>query len=319
MIFVPETLRIGSRGSKLAMWQAHWVRDRLIERFPDMHIEIETVKTTGDRIQDIPLAKIGDKGLFTKELDRALLDGRVDIVVHSLKDVPTDPVEGIVIAAIPEREDPRDAFIGKDGLRFDDMPAGRPRSSRVCIATGSLRRRAQLRAARADIELVDLRGNIDTRLRRLHNSNSLHGIILALAGVKRLGLLDTVTQTLEPPGWLSAPGQGALAIATRNDSGHASRWASALEHTATRCAVTAERAVLARLEGGCHVPMGAYARIENGELLLDAFVADLEGSKMVRHHRRGVPERAEAIGIETGDYLLAHGGAEILDDLRTED
>ena len=306
-----KTLRIGSRGSKLALWQAHWVAGLLTERFPGMGIAIETIKTTGDRIQDVPLAKIGDKGLFTKELDRALLDGRVDLVVHSLKDVPTAPVDGIVLAAIPEREDPRDAFIGKDGQRFGDLPAG------AYVATGSLRRRAQVLALRPDIQLADLRGNIDTRLRTLKESKNLHGIILALAGVKRLGLAHEVTEVFEPPAWLSAPGQGALGIATR--PGEVQDLAAHLDHAVTRCAVAAERAVLARLEGGCTVPMGAYALIENGALTVDAFVADLSGSMAVRDHRCGSPDRAKQLGTETGDFLLAHGGAEILRDLRTEE
>ena len=305
-----KTLRIGTRGSKLALWQTHWVADRLMDRFPDIRIDIETIKTTGDRIQDVPLAKIGDKGLFTKELDRALLDGRVDLVVHSLKDVPTTLTEGIVVAAIPEREDPRDAFMGKDGLTFRDLPAG------ACVATGSLRRRAQLSALRPDVQLADLRGNIDTRLRTLRESKSLHGIILAFAGVRRLSLTDAVTEVLEASVWLPAPGQGALAIATRDDDARA--FAEVLDHADTRFAVVAERAVLARLEGGCHVPMGAYAFIAQGELVLNAFVADMGGSRIVRHRRRGLPARAEQIGAQTGDYLLEHGGAEILEQLRTE-
>ena len=307
-----KTLRIGTRGSKLALWQTQWVAACLTEHFPDIHIEIETIKTTGDNIQDIPLAKIGDKGLFTKELDRALLDGQVDLVVHSLKDVPTETVEGIVIAAIPEREDPRDAFIGKDGLRFEDIAAG------ARIATGSLRRRAQVQAMRPDIELAGLRGNIDTRLRTLENSNDLHGIILALAGVKRLGLSHHVTEILGPPDWLPAPGQGALAIATCQSGDWRSR-VSVLDHDRTRWSVTAERAVLARLGGGCHVPMGAYASIEEEPLVLDAFVADLSGAKIVRYRHSGTPEHAERIGTETGDYLLAHGGAEIIKALDTKE
>jgi len=306
-----KTLRIGTRASKLALWQTRWVAARLTENFPEIKIETNTIKTTGDRIQDIPLAKIGDKGLFTKELDRALLKGQIDLVVHSLKDIPTETVEGIVIAAIPKREDPRDAFIGKNGLRFKDIP------SDACIATGSLRRRAQLQIARPHIESVDLRGNIDTRLRTLENSTGLNGIILALAGVKRLELASHVTEILGPPNWLPAPGQGALAITTRDDDVRG--WVSVLNHEPTRQAVTAERAVLAQLGGGCHVPMGAYASTADGILELDAFVADLDGTKMVRHHHHGAPEHAERIGTETGNYLLTHGGAEIIKALDVEE
>ncbi len=305
-----KRLRIGSRGSKLALWQSSWVAERLRAAHPGIEIDIETVKTTGDRVQDIPLAKIGDKGLFTKELDRALLDTRVDIVVHSLKDVPTEPVEGIVLAAIPEREDPRDAFIGKNGMTFKEVPQGGR------MATGSLRRRAQVQAARPDILLTDLRGNIDTRLRTLKESPDLHGIILAFAGVKRLKLTQDVTVVLEPPEWISAPGQGALGIATRDDEARAV--VLCLDDEATRCAVTAERAVLARLEGGCHVPMGAFAFLEQGELVLDAFVASLDGTTVVRYHGTGKSECAEQLGTEAGDYLIAHGGAEILESLKTQ-
>jgi len=304
---VTNTLRIGTRGSKLALWQTHWVADRLAEHHPGLKVEITTVKTTGDQIQDIPLVKIGDKGLFTKELDRALLDNRVDLVVHSLKDVPTAPVEGIVLAAVPEREDSRDAFIGKDGMRFDDLPAG------ATVATGSLRRRALLQALRPDVLLTDLRGNIDTRLRTLSNAKDLQGIILALSGVKRLTLSAAVTDILDPPCWLPAPGQGALGIATRDDSARV--LAAVLDHAPTRCAVTAERAVLARLEGGCHVPMGAYAQLENGMLRIAAFVADLNAARMVRYETSGSPETAENIGDAVGLYLLANGGADILKDL----
>jgi hydroxymethylbilane synthase len=304
-------LCIGTRGSKLALWQTNWVAGRLAERFPGLKVEIEVIKTTGDRIQDVPLSQIGDKGLFTKELDRALLDGRADLAVHSLKDVPTTLTEGIVVAAIPEREDPRDAFIGKDGLTFRGLPEGGR------VATGSLRRRAQLAALRPDILIEDLRGNIDTRLRTLRESKTLHGIILALAGVRRLSLTDAVTEILGPPDWLPAPGQGAIAIATRDDA--VREFAAALDHPETHCAVVAERAVLARLEGGCHVPMGAFARIEQDQLLLDAFVADLNGLRVVRDRRHGDLAEAERIGTESGSHLIEHGGAEILEQLRIQD
>ena len=306
-----KTLRIGTRGSKLALWQTNWVAARLGERFPDLKIEIEIIKTTGDRILDVPLAKIGDKGLFTKELDVALLDGRADLAVHSLKDVPTTLTDGIVIAAIPEREDPRDAFIGKDGLTFRELPQG------AHVATGSLRRRAQLAALRPDVVIEELRGNVDTRLRTLRESKTLHGIILALAGVRRLSLTEAVTEVLQPPEWLPAPGQGAIAIATRDDE--ARDFAAALDHPETHCAVTAERAVLARLEGGCHVPMGAFARIENEQLLLEAFVADLSGTRVVRDRRRGGFAAAERMGTESGSHLIEQGGAEILAELSIQD
>ena len=306
-----DTLRIGTRGSRLAMWQSRWVADRLAARFPAMRIDIVPITTTGDRVQDVPLAKIGDKGLFTKELDAALLDGRVDLVVHSLKDVPTVPVDGIVLASVPEREDPRDAFIGKAGTRLADLPRG------ACVATGSLRRRAQLKALRPDLDVTDLRGNIDTRLRKVKESEGLHGTILALAGVKRLGMEYEVTEALDAPGWLCAPGQGALGIATRAD--WAQSVAAAIDHAPSRIAVTAERAVLARIEGGCHVPMGTFAYLDGNEMALDAFVANLDGTVMVRDHRSGPTERAEDLGTASGEYLLEHGGVAILERLGEAD
>jgi hydroxymethylbilane synthase len=306
------TLRIGTRGSKLALWQTQWVAACLGEINPSLTIAVEVIKTTGDQIQDIPLARIGDKGLFTKELDRALLEHRVDLVVHSLKDVPTAPVEGIVTAAIPAREDPRDAFFGKRVRRLKDLPPG------ALVATGSLRRRAQLLAMRPDLELADLRGNIDTRLRKLADTETLDGIILALAGVRRLGLTEKITEILSPETWIPAPAQGALAIQARTDDVPVRQTVSPIDHELTRTAVAAERAVLARFEGGCHVPMGAYARVEGGEIIVDAFISTERGSQFLRAQRRGPLADAEQLGFALADELLARGGAAILAELRKE-
>ena len=306
-----QAVRIGTRGSQLALWQASWVQRRLTDLWPEVSVSIDIIKTTGDAIQDTPLAKIGDKGLFTRELDRALLEERVDLVVHSLKDVPTELVEGIATAAIPEREDPRDIFFGKTGARLEELPRN------AVVGTGSLRRRAQLLALRPDFRWTDLRGNIDTRLRKLRET-PLDGIILALAGVRRLELDLNNSHVLDLERWLPAPGQGALAIQVRSNDRTVVEIAASLEHTPTRRAVTAERAVLARLEGGCHVPMGVYARVEEDELVLNAFVADVAGTRIVRGQGRGAWTEAERVGDEVGRDLLARGGAEILAALKVE-
>ncbi|NIA15754.1 MAG: hydroxymethylbilane synthase [Nitrospiraceae bacterium] len=299
-------IRIGTRGSQLALWQAHWVADQLRALRPGLVVDVQIVKTTGDTVQDRPLALIGVKGAFTKELDRALLGGEVDVVVHSLKDVPTEPAPGIALVAVPEREDARDVFVGKNVQRVADLPQG------AQVGTGSLRRRAQLQATRPDLEITDLRGNIDTRLRKLVESKTLEGIILAAAGVVRLGLLERVTEHLAYADWLPAPGQGALGITVRDTDSETGAVAALLDDPAARAAVTAERAFLARLEGGCHVPVGAYAQLDAGTLVLDGLVADPDGSRTVRATSRGAPAEAEALGTALADTLLSMGGGAIL-------
>jgi len=244
--------------------------------------------------------------VFTKELDHALLEGVVDLVVHSLKDLPTVSTEGIAIAAIPEREDARDAFIGKRGVRLAELPKG------ASVGTGSLRRRAQLLAIRPDLRPVEIRGNIDTRLRKLELSDQNSAIILAAAGLRRLGLDDVITEYLDFDQWLPAPGQGALAIACRPDDAPVSRIAASLDNADVHAAVTAERALLARIEGGCHVPVGAYARITRGTLMLDAIVAAIDGAQIVRRQLKGEPADAWQIGELLAVRLLAEGGADIL-------
>lgn len=301
-----RAIRLGTRGSKLATTQTHWVADRLVERHPGLEVTIELVRTTGDQVQDRPLGDLGVVGAFTRELDQALVEGRVDAAVHSLKDVPTEGAEGICVAAVPEREDPRDAFIGKDGVKFADLPKG------AVVGTGSLRRQAMLALQRPDLETEELRGNIDTRLRLLRESDRLQGIVLALAGVRRLGLEGVVTEVLGPPDWLPAPGQGALAITTRNGDGRARELVAALEDRASRAAVTAERAVLERLGGGCHVPIGTFALVQDEHLAVEGLVADPTGTRVIRGFEEGVAGHAEAIGIRLGERLLSMGAVEIL-------
>lgn len=301
-----RTLHIGTRGSRLALQQTQWVVNRLRDVEPGLQIETEIIRTVGDRVQDRPLNQLSVQGVFTKELDHALLDGVVDLVVHSLKDLPTVSTEGISIAAIPEREDARDAFIGKHGLLLAELPKG------AFVGTSSLRRRAQLLAIRSDLRPTEIRGNIDTRLRKLELSGQNSGIILAAAGLRRLGLQDVITEYLDFDQWLPAAGQGALAIACRPDDTAVRRVASALDNPEVRAAVTAERALLAKVEGGCHVPVGAYGRIVRGSLVLDGLIAALDGSQVVRRQLKGEPADAWQLGEQLADRLLAEGGADIL-------
>ncbi|HUW62283.1 MAG TPA: hydroxymethylbilane synthase [Candidatus Bathyarchaeia archaeon] len=301
-----RTIRIGTRGSRLALQQTQWVVERLREVAPDLHVKTEIIRPVGDRVQDKPLDQLSVQGVFTKEIDHALLDGVVDLVVHSLKDLPTVSTEGINIAAIPEREDARDAFIGKGGLLLAELPKG------ASVGTGSLRRRAQLLAIRSDLRPTEIRGNIDTRLRKLELSDQNSAIILAAAGLRRLDLDNVITEYLDFDQWLPAAGQGALAIACRPDDTAVRRVASALDDPDVRAAVTAERALLAKVEGGCHVPVGAYGRIVRGALVLDGLVAAIDGSQVVRRQLKGEPADAWQLGEQLAERLLAEGGADIL-------
>lgn len=294
-------LIVGSRGSELALWQATWIQTQLETLGETCRIEI--IKTTGDKITDVPLAKAGTKGLFTKEIEEALLAGRIDLAVHSLKDLPTELPAGLCIAAVPEREDPRDALVG---CRLEDLPAG------AKIGTSSLRRVAQLRALRPDAVIESIRGNLGTRLRKL-DEGQYGAIVLASAGLKRLGWSGRIAEILSPELMCPAVGQGALAIETRHDGGYAEQICSRLDHGETRAAVSAERALLASLGGGCQVPIGAYARVQNARLDLCAIVASPEGGLLVRRQTAGPVEAAEALGHSLGVELLDAGGREILD------
>lgn len=292
-------LTIGSRGSQLALWQARYIQARLEALGVASRIEI--IRTTGDKITDVPLAKVGGKGLFTKEIEEALLDGRIDLAVHSLKDLPTELPAGLVLAAIPEREDTADALIG---ARLDELPQG------ACVGTSSLRRAAQLRALRPDLVIENIRGNLDTRLRKL-DEGQYHAILLAAAGLRRLGWAERITELLTPERMVPAVGQGALAIETR-DEGPALEACRALDHAPTRAAVTAERALLAGLGGGCQVPIGAHAAMgEDGLLHLTAVVAHPDGHTVLRHEGSAAPEEARELG-ERGAQQLLDGGARVI-------
>ncbi|MCU1335887.1 MAG: hydroxymethylbilane synthase [Bryobacterales bacterium] len=289
---------IGSRGSKLALWQAQHIYDCLKPLGVEARIEI--IKTTGDKIQDVPLAQAGGKGLFTKEIDEALLNGSIDLAVHSMKDVPTGLPAGLTIAAIPEREEPRDALIGctvaelRDGLR---------------IGTSSLRRSSQLLALNPRLSVQMLRGNVDTRLRKL-DEGQYDAIVLAAAGLRRLGWQDRIRELIPAEVMCPAVGQGALAIETRDDGGVAHELARKLDHAETRTAVTAERAMLEVLGGGCQLPVGGYAYLEKGVIHMRAIVASPDGSRIVRKELSGVdPSRT---GASMGRILLEQGAEEIL-------
>ncbi len=289
-------LVIGSRGSQLALWQARWVESRLRELGEGTRIEI--IHTTGDRIQDVALSQVGTKGLFTKEIEEALLLGTIDAAVHSLKDMPTDLPEGLTLAAFPAREDVRDALVG---YKLADLPL------RARVGTSSLRRSAQLRALRPDLDLRDIRGNVDTRLRKL-DAQQYDAIVLAAAGLHRLGWADRITEYLEPDVMCPAVGQGALAIETRIGPTVCSQ----LDHLPTRVCITAERALLATLGGGCQVPIGAYARLDS-VLKLSAVIVSPDGARVIRRSAAGPPEQAARIGRELGEELLGAGGQQILE------
>lgn len=297
-------LVIASRGSQLALWQARWVQRQLSAAGRECRIEI--IKTTGDKITDVPLAKVGTKGLFTKEIEEALLDGRADLAVHSLKDLPTELPAGLVLAAIPEREDPSDAVIGK---ALADLPQG------ARVGTSSLRRSAQLRKLRPDLQIESVRGNLDTRLRKL-DEGQYDAILLAVAGLKRLGWADRVAEILPANVMCSAVGQGALAIETRA-SGPGFEACVALDHAATHAAVTAERGVLASLGGGCQVPIGAYATVDGGTISLLGVVASPDGSEIIRAESSGPVTEAEALGRSLGETLLDLGARQILETVYT--
>lgn len=266
---------------------------------------IEVIKTTGDKITDVPLAKVGSKGVFTKEIEEALLSGEVDVAVHSMKDLPTELPAGLTIAAIPDREDARDAMVGAS---LEDLPRG------ARVGTGSLRRAAQLRALRADLQIEPVRGNLDTRVRKL-DEGQYHAVVLAAAGLKRLGWAFRLRDVLAPEIMCPAPGQGALAIETRADDGPGFQACSRLDHGSARAAVTAERAVLAALGGGCQVPIGAYAHTASGELDLLAIVISPDGGRLARATSRGNIADSSAIGTELGRTLLEQGARDILDEV----
>ncbi len=298
-----QALRLGTRGSKLARWQADYVAAQLKQL--GQQVEIIEIRTQGDRQQVGPIEAIGSVGVFTKELQRELLAGRIDFAVHSLKDLPTTPVEGLTLAATPERAPIGDALISSVADRVADLPEG------ARVGTGSFRRKAQLLNRRPDLVVEDLRGNVETRLRKLDDGEH-DAILLAHAGLARLGYEDRIAQVIPPSELLPAPGQGALGIECRTDDAKTLSALAALNHATTRAAVTAERSALARLEGGCLAALGAWARVEDDQLRLEVVVLSEDGAQRLDQSGVGQMDNAEQLGISVADQLLAQGAAELL-------
>lgn len=300
-----KKLIIGTRGSKLALWQAHYIKERLEQAYPHVSVILEKFTTTGDKILDVPLAKIGGKGLFTKELEVAMLEEKIDLAVHSLKDVPAFLAEGLCIGALTVREDEGDALISVKYDSFAALPSG------ATVGTSSLRRKAQLLRARPDLKMVELRGNLDTRLRKL-DEGQYDAIVLAVAGLKRLGWQDRITEILPKDVCLPAVGQGALAIECRSDDQEVLKLISVLHHEETAAAVIAERSFLQVIEGGCQVPVGVYGRIENEQLQLEALISSLDGKDTIRKIATGPIESAAELGQKLAKEMLDQGGRQIL-------
>lgn len=306
-----KKIRIGSRGSALALAQTHWVKTSLEKVAPDYQFEVIEISTKGDRILDRPLAKIGGKGLFIKEIEQALLAGEIDLAVHSMKDMPAQLPDGLIIGAVTHREDPRDVLITRADRSLSELPEG------ARIGTSSLRRKASLLAQRPDLEVVPLRGNINTRLQKLTNEN-LDGIILAAAGLSRMDWLDRVSDFLDPSVFIPAVGQGALAIEIRKDDPMIAQLVSTIEHSPTRDAVAAERGVLERLEGSCQIPVGAYGEVVGSQIRLTGFVADISGQQVIQKTLTGQRNEAFQLGIQVAEMILACGGGDILRKIKQE-
>jgi hydroxymethylbilane synthase len=301
-----QAVRLGTRGSPLALQQAQWVKGRLEQHHPGLKVDLITIKTKGDKILDVPLAQVGGKGLFVKEIEEALLTKKVDLAVHSMKDMPGDLPEGLKIGAVPVREDPRDVFLSPHKITLAQVPA------KAKIGTGSLRRKAQLLGYRPDLEIIPLRGNLDTRIRKME-TQGLAGIVLAAAGLHRLGWHHLISQYLEPEVCLPAVGQGALAIEIRADDFRLEKWISFLHHEESALCTRAERAFLHRLEGGCQVPLAGQARVQGDRLVLTGLIADLEGKIIFKDHREGPIYDPDGLGTALADQLLGLGGREVLD------
>lgn len=307
-----KPIRIATRKSPLAMWQAEFVKDALEQAHPGLSVELVPMVTKGDVILDTPLAKVGGKGLFVKELEVAMLEGRADIAVHSMKDVPVEFPDGLGLVTICEREDPRDAFVSNHYDSIADLPAG------AVVGTSSLRRQCQLRAQRPDLVVKDLRGNVNTRLRKL-DDGEFDAIILACAGLMRLKMHDRIRSAIAPETSLPAVGQGAVGIECRLDDTRVRTLLDALNHTPTAIRVLCERAMNNRLQGGCQVPIGSYSELEGDQIWLRALVGEPDGSKIVQGEIRGPIADAEALGTELANQLLAQGAKEILEALYGDD
>ena len=303
-----DILRIATRKSPLALWQAHYVSDLLKHHHPELTIELVTMTTQGDKILDTPLAKVGGKGLFVKELETGMLEGRADIAVHSMKDVPVEFPSGLHLAVICEREDPRDAFVSNNFKTLEELPQG------ARLGTSSLRRQSQISALRPDLNIIDLRGNVNTRLKKL-DDGEYDAIILAAAGLKRLEFDDRITQFIGTDICLPAIGQGAVGIECRTDDARVMNLIAPLNDNKTQIRVLAERAMNARLQGGCQVPIAGYAEYERGIVLLRGLVGQVNGEQIIRGEIAGPPENAEELGNVLAEDLLSRGADKILNEL----
>ena len=306
-------VRIGTRGSQLALWQANYIKSRIEDAFPNTRAEIVTIKTTGDRITDRPLAAVGGKGLFVKEIETALLEKDIDLAVHSMKDMPGELPPGLVIGAIPERENPFDVMIARKGQAMADYPKG------AKIGTSSLRRGSQIKHARPDLEILSIRGNLDTRLKKLKNGD-YDAIVLAAAGLRRLGQESEITQYLDETTMVPAVGQGALCIETRENDPDMAPVMAALDHGPTRVCVTGERAFLRQIEGSCHIPVACFGKIiGNDTVELTAVVASEDGQEVIRETITSSTQEIEANGRQLAKQLLENGGKRILENLNSND
>jgi hydroxymethylbilane synthase len=304
-------IRIGTRGSALALWQASWVKDALAAAHPGIEVALHVIKTRGDKILDVPLAKVGGKGLFVKEIEEALLSGTVDIAVHSMKDMPAELPQGLAVGAVPEREDPRDVLVARDAASLAALPRG------ARVGTSSLRRAAQLLHKRPDLAIAPLRGNLETRLNKIE-TEGLDAVVLAAAGMARMGYLNRVSAYLPVETMLPAVAQGALCVECRAEDTSVLDLLACLEHSSTRAVVLAERAFLQRVQGGCQVPVAAHGTLKDGRFAIEGLVSGLSGAPYFRDRVEGPVEKGEDLGRNLAERLLQAGGQTVLDSLAGE-
>ncbi len=307
-----KNICIGTRGSQLALWQANFIKSEIESLFPDLNVELEIIKTTGDRITDRPLAMIGGKGLFVKEIETALLDNDIDLAVHSMKDMPGDLPKGLIIGAIPKRENPFDVLISKDNSMLADYKKG------ATIGTSSLRRASQIKHIRPDVTIESIRGNLDTRIKKL-KAGDYDAIVLAAAGLRRLGQANEITQYLDESIMIPAVGQGALCIETRKNDSNIAPIMKKLDHYHTRICVTGERAFLKQIEGSCHVPVACFGKIKENEVIMTAVVASMDGKELIKEHIISPLNNVESCGRALADMVLEKGGKRILESLNSND
>lgn len=303
-----RVLRIGSRGSRLALWQAEFIKRLITRSLPDIKIEISVIRTTGDRVADLSLSLIGGKEVFVKEIEEALLLKEIGIAVHSMKDLPSTLPVGLKIGAVAKRHDPRDALVSKQGIRFDELPKG------ARIGTGSVRRQAQLLYFRPDLQIIPIRGNVDTRLRKLRN-DGFDGVVLALAGLERMGLESEIAEVFSFDVLIPAPGQGAIAVECRGDDEEINQILLTINHEESEVATSAERSFLERLGGSCHVPVGCYAEVKEVRIKILGLIASPDGKNLIREDIEGSVQNHKSLGKELAERILLKGGEEILSNL----